>query len=164
MAPERFRALDWLRGGAVLVMIQCHAMNKWLLHGLRGSELFRRLDFVDGLVAPSFLFAAGFSLALVQLRGGMTPARVRKSAQRLGEVLAVLDQRERRIISSRFGLEGEAPKTLEEVGKRFGVTRERIRQIQNSALSKLRRRLLKEENFPEYFRKLVNRSGLVRLA
>jgi len=89
MAPERFRALDWLRGGAVLVMIQCHAMNKWLLHGLRGSELFRRLDFVDGLVAPSFLFAAGFSLALVQLRGGMTPARVRKSAQRLGEVLAV---------------------------------------------------------------------------
>jgi uncharacterized membrane protein len=89
MPPERFRALDWLRGGAVLVMIQCHAMNKWLLHDLRGSELFRRLDFVDGLVAPSFLFAAGFSLALVQLRGGVTPARLRKSAARLGEVLAV---------------------------------------------------------------------------
>jgi len=89
MPPERIRALDWLRGGAVLVMIQCHAMNKWLLHGLRGSEGFRRLDFVDGLVAPSFLFAAGFSLALVQLRGGVTPERVRKSAQRLGEVLVV---------------------------------------------------------------------------
>jgi DNA-directed RNA polymerase sigma subunit (sigma70/sigma32) len=44
------------------------------------------------------------------------------------------------------------------------VTRERIRQIQNSALSKLRRRLLKEENFPEYFRKLIDQSGLVRLA
>ena len=89
MPPERFRALDWLRGGAVLVMVQCHAMNKWLLHELRGSALFHRLDFVDGLVAPSFLFAAGFSLALVQLRAGATAERIRKSARRMGEVLAV---------------------------------------------------------------------------
>lgn len=89
MSTGRFKALDWLRGGAVLVMIQCHAMNKWLLEALRSGPLYHRLDFVDGLVAPSFLFAAGFSLALVQLRGGLTPDRVRKSARRLGEVLAV---------------------------------------------------------------------------
>ena len=56
----------------------------------------------------------------------------------------------------RFGLDNESKeKTLEEVGEKLNVTRERIRQIQNSALAKLRRRILKEENFPEYFRKLV---------
>ncbi len=70
--------------------------------------------------------------------------------EELGEVLEVLDQRERRIISSRFGLEGEAPKTLEEVGKRFGVTRERIRQLQNGALDKLRRALARREQPIEY--------------
>jgi RNA polymerase primary sigma factor len=54
-------------------------------------------------------------------------------------LLDVLDDRERKIIFSRFGLDGGKPKTLEEVGKKFGVTRERIRQLQNIALSKLRR-------------------------
>ena len=44
-----------------------------------------------------------------------------------------------------FGLDGGKPKTLEEVGKKFGVTRERIRQLQNIALSKLRRALAKKE-------------------
>ena len=53
-------------------------------------------------------------------------------------------------------------KTLEEVGEKLNVTRERIRQIQNSALAKLRRRMLKEENFPEYFRKLVGTGGLIQ--
>ena len=53
-------------------------------------------------------------------------------------------------------------KTLEEVGEKRNVTRGRIRQIQNSALAKLRRRMLKEENFPEYFRKLVGTGGLVQ--
>ena len=50
-----------------------------------------------------------------------------------------------KIIFSRFGLDGGKPKTLEEVGKKFGVTRERIRQLQNIALSKLRRALQKKE-------------------
>ncbi|MEI6712673.1 MAG: sigma-70 family RNA polymerase sigma factor [Verrucomicrobiota bacterium] len=63
----------------------------------------------------------------------------------LGGVMGVLDERERRIISARFGLEGTAPKTLEEVGKKFGVTRERIRQLQNGALGKLRRALRRRE-------------------
>jgi RNA polymerase primary sigma factor len=63
----------------------------------------------------------------------------------LGEVLEVLDARERKIIFERFGLEGGKPKTLEEVGRRFGVTRERIRQLQNIALAKLRRALAKRE-------------------
>jgi RNA polymerase primary sigma factor len=61
------------------------------------------------------------------------------------ELLEVLGDRERKIIFERFGLEGGKAKTLEEVGKRFGVTRERIRQLQNIALAKLRRALAKRE-------------------
>ena len=63
----------------------------------------------------------------------------------LGGLLDVLDDREKKIVFQRFGLDGGKPKTLEEVGKRFGVTRERIRQLQNIALSKLRRALSKKE-------------------
>jgi len=61
-------------------------------------------------------------------------------------LLDVLDQREKRIISQRFGLGGGKPKTLEDIGKNFGVTRERIRQLQNIALAKLRRALSKKED------------------
>jgi RNA polymerase primary sigma factor len=51
--------------------------------------------------------------------------------------LASLPERERKVIELRFGLTGEQPCTLEEVGKAFGVTRERIRQIENNTLKKL---------------------------
>jgi len=63
----------------------------------------------------------------------------------VSELLSILDEREKKIIFSRFGLDGGKPRTLEEVGKKFGVTRERIRQLQNIALSKLRRALQKKE-------------------
>ncbi|MDI9381555.1 MAG: sigma-70 family RNA polymerase sigma factor [Verrucomicrobiota bacterium] len=56
-----------------------------------------------------------------------------------------LDQREQTILRYRFGLDGSSEKTLEEVGAKFGVTRERIRQIQNIALAKLRRMIQKLE-------------------
>ena len=61
-------------------------------------------------------------------------------------LLDVLDAREKKIISQRFGLDGGTPKTLEDVGKDFGITRERIRQLQNIALTKLRRALSKKED------------------
>ena len=64
----------------------------------------------------------------------------------LDTLLEVLDHRERKIIDARFGLDGQKPKTLEEVGQEFGVTRERIRQLQNIALKKLRRALQKKED------------------
>ncbi len=54
------------------------------------------------------------------------------------ELLDRLDKREREILKYRYGLQGAKEETLEEVGKRFKITRERIRQIQNSALEKLR--------------------------
>lgn len=63
----------------------------------------------------------------------------------LDELLEVLDERESAIIDARFGLNGATPMTLEEVGREFGVTRERIRQLQNVALGKMRRALSKKE-------------------
>ncbi len=63
----------------------------------------------------------------------------------LDDLLEVLDDREHRIIGARFGLNGKRPMTLEEVGREFGVTRERIRQLQNVALGKMRRALRKKE-------------------
>ncbi|MBV9462919.1 MAG: RNA polymerase sigma factor RpoD/SigA [Verrucomicrobiae bacterium] len=63
----------------------------------------------------------------------------------LEEALAELDDREREIIRARFGLDGEKPMTLEAIGERFNVTRERIRQLQNIALRKLKRLLRKQD-------------------
>ena len=57
------------------------------------------------------------------------------------ELLNVIEEREATILRYRFGLDGGGEKTLEEVGKKFGVTRERIRQLQNIALKKLRKRI-----------------------
>jgi RNA polymerase primary sigma factor len=51
--------------------------------------------------------------------------------------LSALPERERRVIELRYGLDGSQPCTLEEVGRAFGVTRERIRQIENNTLKKL---------------------------
>ncbi len=58
--------------------------------------------------------------------------------EQLAEVLKTLTPREARVLSLRYGLEDGNPKTLEEVGKEFQVTRERIRQIEAKALRKLR--------------------------
>ncbi len=58
--------------------------------------------------------------------------------QAVGEVLGELSEREQEIVRLRFGLDGGQAKTLEEVGKEFGVTRERIRQIEAKTLAKLR--------------------------
>ena len=58
--------------------------------------------------------------------------------QEIGEVLLTLTEREEKVIKLRFGLEDGKSRTLEEVGQMFGVTRERIRQIEAKALRKLR--------------------------
>jgi len=61
------------------------------------------------------------------------------------EVLATLTERERAILGMRFGLDDGEPKTLEQVGEHFKVTRERIRQIQEQALKELRIKIEKRE-------------------
>lgn len=63
----------------------------------------------------------------------------------LRELVATLDPREAEILRYRFGLDGDEERTLEDVGVKFGVTRERIRQIQNVALAKLRKQIEKRE-------------------
>ena len=64
----------------------------------------------------------------------------------LRDMVKHLDAREATILRYRFGLDGGAERTLEEVGEKFGVTRERVRQIQNLALKKLRKMIEKLES------------------
>ncbi len=59
-------------------------------------------------------------------------------SEQLHRVLCTLTERERRILELRYGLGGQTPCTLDEVGRAFNVTRERIRQIENQTLKKLR--------------------------
>lgn len=63
----------------------------------------------------------------------------------IDKMIRDLDEREAKIIRLRFGLEGETPLTLEEVGDLFGITRERVRQLQNMALSKMRKIMYNKE-------------------
>jgi RNA polymerase primary sigma factor len=56
----------------------------------------------------------------------------------LHTILAALSERERRVLELRYGLDGQQPRTLDEVGRAFNVTRERIRQIEHQGLKKLR--------------------------
>jgi RNA polymerase primary sigma factor len=79
-------------------------------------------DFIEDSDAIVPADAASFALLQEQLR----------------RVLDSLSERERRVIELRFGLRDGHPRTLEEVGREFGVTRERIRQIESKTLSKLR--------------------------
>jgi RNA polymerase primary sigma factor len=65
-------------------------------------------------------------------------AEINLRRQTLVKVLATLSTRERRVLEMRYGLDGQHPKTLDEVGRIFNVTRERIRQIENQSLKKLR--------------------------
>lgn len=72
-------------------------------------------------------------------------------SERIREILQSLDERERKIVILRFGLEGEEPHTLEEVAKKFGITRERIRQIEVIAIKKIRERFQQErEKLEDY--------------
>ena len=86
---------------------------------------------------------------IVQDEGAMTPyelLRVKTMRQEIREHVKYLVPREAEILTLRFGLDGQSPRTLEQVGKRFKVTRERVRQIQEIALRKLRRRVEASES------------------
>jgi RNA polymerase primary sigma factor len=63
----------------------------------------------------------------------------------MNEILATLDEREGKILIMRFGLDDGMEKTLEEVAGHFGITRERIRQVQQQALEKMRERIEKRD-------------------
>jgi RNA polymerase primary sigma factor len=65
-------------------------------------------------------------------------AEVNMRKESLFRILETLSARERRVLELRYGLDGQHPRTLDEVGRTFNVTRERIRQIENQSLKKLR--------------------------
>ena len=78
---------------------------------------------------------------VVEDRGAASPFEVAATsllADEIARLLAPLDEREREILKLRFGLDRGEPRTLEEVGEHFNLTRERIRQIEARAMSKLR--------------------------
>ena len=90
---QRYVYIDLLRGWAVLVMIEVHVVNAFLLPELRTPEWFKFLNFINGLVAPSFLFVSGFSFVLVAQRKwndylNRTPV-FRKQLGRIFQILAV---------------------------------------------------------------------------
>jgi uncharacterized membrane protein len=92
MASSRLTFLDLLRGGAALVMIEVHVVNAFLVDSARDVWWFPALNYVNGLVAPAFLFAAGFAFALTsdrtQRSGAVDrPQRVLKNLRRIGLVL-----------------------------------------------------------------------------
>jgi RNA polymerase primary sigma factor len=81
---------------------------------------------------------------IVQDEGALTPYEllgVKTMRQEIRQHVQYLTPREAEIVTLRFGLDGQKSRTLEEVGKKFKVTRERVRQIQEVALKKLRRRI-----------------------
>jgi|TARA_B100000902_G_scaffold18422_1_gene22091 RNA polymerase sigma factor (sigma-70 family) len=78
---------------------------------------------------------------VVEDRGAASPFEVAATSllpDEIARLLAPLDEREREILKLRFGLDRGEPRTLEEVGEHFNLTRERIRQIEARAMSKLR--------------------------
>jgi len=77
-----------------------------------------------------------------------SPAKIAEGISMREEIdrwLSELKEKEREVICLRFGLEGQEPKTLEEIGKKFGLTRERIRQIEAASLAKLRNIIAKRD-------------------
>ena len=65
---SRFVYIDLLRGWAVIVMIEVHVFNAFLIPAIKNEAWFKVLNFINGLVAPSFLFIAGYSFVLIAQR------------------------------------------------------------------------------------------------
>jgi hypothetical protein len=86
-ADSRLLWLDGFRGAAVLLMIQTHVVNTFLTRGLRDPAWFGWLDYVNGIVAPSFLFIAGFAVGLAMRNGSGRPVALGRKARRLLEIL-----------------------------------------------------------------------------
>jgi hypothetical protein len=83
----------------------------------------------------------------------------------LDELFLVLSQKEREVISRRFALTGDSRQTLEKIGQHFDVTRERIRQIESIALTKLRRTLssTKLKHINELAKSILEKNGGLKL-
>lgn len=100
---------------------------------------------LDAPIGDDDLTELGESVADEQARTPFELLRDKDLHNDVDGLLEVLDDREKEIISQRFGFDGGERKTLEEIGRKLRVSRERIRQLENIALSKLRRALRQKE-------------------
>ena len=91
--------------------------------------LFQEVSDIAAILNPDSGKLSSLSLEELKLPAAIFSA--------LREALENLSYRERRVLELRYGLGGEHPRTLDEVGRTFNVTRERIRQIENQSLKKL---------------------------
>ena len=111
------------------------------LTGGRVREIFKIAQDTTSLAAPVGEDEDSFLGDFIEDTSKPSPIEVASQQllkDNIDEVLATLSPREARVLEFRFGLKGRRPMTLEEVGREFGVTRERIRQIEAKALRKLK--------------------------
>jgi RNA polymerase primary sigma factor len=109
---------------------------------LRNS--FARPASLDAPIDDGESIELGDIIADEQAHTSYDSLRDRDLLAHLKTALQVLDDRERKIVLQRFGLDGSQPKTFDQIGDLIGLTRERICQLQSSAVSKLRRALTKD--------------------
>jgi RNA polymerase primary sigma factor len=100
---------------------------------------------LDAPIGDDDLTELGESVADEQARTPFELLRDKDLHDDVDGLLEVLDDREKEIISQRFGFDGGERKTLEEIGRKLRVSRERIRQLENIALAKLRRAFRQKE-------------------
>jgi RNA polymerase primary sigma factor len=111
------------------------------MHPARVREIQRIAQEPVSLETPVGDDDEGHLSDLIEDQQAISPAEAAARAllnEAVGEALDQLSDRERKIVRMRFGLDDGQARTLEEVGKEFGVTRERIRQIESKTLAKLR--------------------------
>ncbi|HKP02723.1 MAG TPA: RNA polymerase sigma factor RpoD/SigA [Chthoniobacterales bacterium] len=100
---------------------------------------------LDARISDDDVTEFGESIADETARTPFETLRDQDLQGKLGGLLKVLNERERKIVRQRFGLGGEKRQTLEDVGVTLGVTRERVRQLEKAALLKMRSALEKSE-------------------
>ncbi len=111
------------------------------------SELLRLAEHPSSLDAPMDRDGTESVLETVADDQAVDPLGLtlsHESAQLLEQGLAALNEREREVLAGRYGLEDREPETLEALAERLGLTRERIRQIQQESLLKLKRRMVRQ--------------------
>ena len=103
---------------------------------------------------------AGLNEMLADMRHGMPHDSILKDDElgTLNRLLEAIDEREAQILKLRFGLEGQEPLTLKEIADSVGISRERVRQIVDEALTKLNAQIT-DERPSRFFRENLNRRG-----
>jgi RNA polymerase primary sigma factor len=100
---------------------------------------------LDALIGDEDLTELGESVADENARSPFEALRDQDLRQKVGDLFGVLSEREKKIVRERFGFAGGRRKTLKEVGAGIGLTRERVRQLQEAAVAKLRHALEQSE-------------------